>query len=302
MAAIGQGGVGTTTTSTITNDFIPLVNEARFHEEHATTMVKIVRREVLPKGRGDNIKIPKYGTFDDAQDGQEGTDVTQSQKLSDAVSTITPTEIVVKAVVTKRTVDQRRSDVLKIIGKLMGDSMGRKEEKTGLTMLSGFSLGLGSAGTALNWEHIGAGRHAIRGGGGGAAALVEPAPMASPILNVSHPHQLWPLAKDLAAVGSTTPYPVGLSADIVKMGRVGKIQDVTTFEAGLLTIDSSDDAIGGMFAKDALILVYGEREEYQDFRGALRAYEITMSRWLTFYEWNDSWGRSMTFDAVMPVS
>jgi hypothetical protein len=292
---------GTVRSSDIDDAFVPMITESRFTEEHATTMAALVRREDLEKGRGGSVKIPKYTAFDDAEDLAEGVDITQGQRVLDSLTTITPTEIGLKVVVTKRTVDTRRDDILEIIGKLAGDAMGRKAEKMALTMLDGFSNALGSAGTALTWEHIGAAKVAIRGGGGGAAALTEPAPMSSPIVGVFHPHQLWPLAKDLAPAG-TYPVPSGLSAEIVKKGKVGKVADVPLFEAGLLTIDSSDDAKGGVFCKDALIGVMDEREEYQEFRGSLRAYEITMSRWLTFAEWNDAWGREMLFDAVMPVS
>jgi N4-gp56 family major capsid protein len=292
---------GATRTTDIDDAFVPLVVESRYTEEHATTMAGLVRREDLEDGRGDSVKIPKYNKFDDAVDTAEGVDITQSQRLLDTLTTITPTEIGIKVVVTKRTVDTRRDDIMKIVGKLAGDSMGRKEEKMALVMLDGFSNALGSAGTALTWEHIGAAKVAIRGGGGGAAALVEPAPMASAIVGVFHPHQLWPLAKDFSPAG-TYPVPSGISEEIMRKGKIGRIADVPLFEAGLLTIDSSDDAKGGVFCKDAIIGVLGEREEYQDFRGSLRAYEMTMVRWLTFAEWNDGWGREMLFDSVMPVS
>ncbi len=294
---------GPTTTASVDNAVREMLAASRYTMEHAVVMANLPRKERIPGKQGSDYNEPKYGALADAQDLVQGTDIAQSQKIQDDLLTLTPTEVGHLVTLTERVVDTVRDDQFKNAGKLMGEALARRVDKDGLTQLDNFSLALGTAGTALTWEHIGAARTAIRGGGGGAAALFEPAPASSPIYGVFHPHQLWIMLKDLAPAG-TYPIPTGLSERTQLNGEVpSKVAGVQLFEAGNLTIDASDDAKGGVFSKEALILVMDQPDmKPPQYFSRSRAWEIVQVCWYIYGEYKDQWGREMLFDAVMPVS
>jgi hypothetical protein len=294
---------GVTGTAVIDNSFRPMLDASKFIIEHVPQMDKLVRKETIPAGQGGAYRQPTWNTLDDAQDLQEGVDVTQAQQLADTIESYTPTEVGHLVSVTDRVKKTVGPKVIAAAGKLMGEAMARRIDKDGLTMLDGFSLPIGSASTALTWEHIGAARTAIFGGGGGAAALFEPAPRDAPVYGVFHPHQTWILAKDFAPAGSVE-LSSGKSVDIQASGKIpSRVAGVEMYEDGNLTIDSSDDAKGGVYSKEALLLVMDEvPETRQEDSARSRGTIIVQTCWYIFAEHRDKWGREMVFDAVMPVA
>ena len=294
---------GTTNTAAVDQSFRPMLDASKFIIEHTPVMDKLVRKESIPAGQGGAYRQPTWNTLDDAQDLQEGVDVTQAQQLADSLESYTPTEVGHLVSITDRVKKTVGPKVIAAAGRLMGEAMARRIDKDGLTMLDGFSLALGSAGTALTWEHVGAAKTAIFGGGGGAAATFEPAPRSAPVYGVFHPHQTWILLKDFAPSGAIE-LTSGKTVDIQATGKVpSKVAGVDMYEDGNLSIDSSDDAKGGVFSKEALLLVMDEMPETrQEDSARSRGTIIVQTTWYIFAEHRDKWGREMLFDAVMPVS
>ena len=287
---------GTNTTTNIDDTVRPMLAASRYTMEFVPVMKQLPRQERLPKGQGTGFKYPKWGTISDAQDLTQGIDITQSQRITDSIATITPTEVGQKVVITDRTIDTVTANMWTVIGKLMGDAMARKIDKDGLTMLDGFGTIIGAAGTALTHEHLAAARSAILGG-------AEPAPSNAPVFGVFHPHQLHPLYKDQAVAG-TYPIPSGLTEKLIKSGQVDmSVAGVALKADGNLTKDASDDAKGGVFSKEALILVMDSApRHYKEHRGSLRGWEVVDSIWYAYGEYKDDWGREMVFDSVTPTS
>jgi hypothetical protein len=288
---------GINSTANIDNVVRPMLAESRVTIEHEPTMKQLVRIERIPKGQGGTYRLPKWGVLPDAQDLTEGMDITQSQQLSDTLQTFTPTEVGHQVIITKRAMETLRDDIMRQAGRQMGDALQRRIDKDGLTMLDGFSTSLGSAGTALTWEYIAAAEVGIMGGGS-----AEPAPKSSPVYGVFHPYQLHPLAKDFAPAG-TYPVPSGLSEDIQLKGFVSKsIAGVPLYRDGNLTIDANDDAKGGVFSKEALLLVWEEPNEQKEESISLRGWRVVQTVWYVYGEYKDAWGREMLFDSVAPTS
>ena len=287
---------GPNTTLNIDDTVRPMLAESRYTMEFEPVMKQLCRPESLPKGQGGIFRYPKWGTLSDAQDLTQGIDITQSQRITDSLATITPTEVGQKVIITDRTIDTVTANMWKVIGKLMGDAMARKIDKDGITMLDGFSTILGGAGTALTHDYLAAGLSAIQGGS-------EPCPANVPVFGVFHPHQLHPLYKDQAPSG-TYPIPAGLTADLIKRGAIdGVVGGVALKKDGNISKDSSDDAKGGIFAREALILVKdASPKSYKEHRGSLRGWEIIDSIWYAYGEYKDDWGREAVFDAVTPTS
>lgn len=299
---------GTNLTTDIDQAVRPMLAATMMTNEQAVVMKPLVRKVTLEKNAGGTYQEPKLGTFADAQDLDEGIAVTQSQKMSDTLLTSTPTEIGHKVVITKRAVDTRRDNLLRQIGVLAGNSMARKEDKTGLLMLDGFSNSLVGAGNPVTAAHVGAAVTAIKAGTTGSAGALangEPPPKNSPISVVLHPNQMWPLKKNIAAGVGTYPVPSGISEQVLKSSVLpAGLWGVTGgfHEAGNLTIDSSDDAKGGIFAKDALLIVDSEVDSRSRYDDDLRAYVVVQTKWQSWGEYSDAWGREIAADASIATS
>lgn len=291
-----MANLGNNTTANLTDIVRAMLASARFTMEHDPVMKSLVVLNRIPRGQGGSYKEPKWGTLPDAHDMTEGVDNVQVQQMSDSLMTLTPTEVGHSLVVTDRLIETATENVMRAKGKLMGDALQRKIDKDGLAMLDGFSTSLVGAGNPVTWEHISAAETRISGG-------TEPAPASSPRFGVFHPYQLHILAKDFAPAG-TYPIPTGMSQDIMARGRkaLKQIADVTIYADGNLSIDSSDDAKGGVFAKDALRLVWDEPYEKVDVSGSLRGQKITQGVWYIYGEFVDAWGVEINADSVAPSS
>jgi len=103
--------------------------------------------------------------------------------------------------------------------------------------------------------------------------------------------------------GTTYPIPEGPAADLLKKFWPGirPINGVALYEDGNLSIDSSDDAIGVIAAKDALVTLESLATRTERQRDAsLRATEIVMVSDYGVFELDDAKGAAMTYDATVP--
>jgi hypothetical protein len=76
-----------------------------------------------------------------------------------------------------------------------------------------------------------------------------------PYYAILHPFQIKDFYDELTAGLGTYAIPVGLIAETLRAGYKGNISGVMIIEDGNITIDASDDAKGGVFAKEGIVLV-----------------------------------------------
>ena len=285
---------GMTEFSDIDNAIVPFLAATRFTIENETVMTQLVRTVSLPKKQGLAWREPKMGTVT-ASPLTTGVDMQQSQRLQDSIWSVTPAEVGVQLVFTDEVLDYVRDDQMSIGGKLAGDAISRKTDQDGISTFQASTTGLGSAGTATTWGHIAAGESAVTG-------AAEKAP--GPIHYVNHAHTFHPLAKLLAPTG-TYPIPAGISQEIVENGFMNMKSLGGTFlwRDNNITKDGSDDAIGGLFSKEAFLYVkaFGPNTE-KERDTSLRAWEVNTTVKYGWGIYQQSWTRKMTFDAVTPTS
>jgi len=287
-------GITTSTTSDLEEMQRIVIAEARYTLEHAPLMPQLVEKFTLKQGE-KQITVPKMSAFGDAVDLVEGVDLAQAEQLADTYVTLTTSEIGVKCIVTDKLIRQNNEDVFRMVGKLLGDSMARKVEKDGLGMLDGFSTSLGSAGTTLTASYLAAAVTRLEG-------KSEPAPR--PYAYVAHPFQVRRIMDAVATVG-TYPLPEGFSAEMLKNYWKGSfvIYGVPVFSTGLLSVDASDDAKGGVFSKSALAYVVSKEASTERERDiSLRAYELVHVQDSDWVELDDGYGIEMLFDSATPSS
>ena len=295
---------GNTTTSNLSDSLPTIIASARIVREYEGTMTSdsVVDKVTLDENTGtiwNEVRLDKLT----AQGVSETTMLDNPQQMSDSLLSLTPTVAGIQTIVTDRVYRRLSSNVLAQIGVLGQNALQRKKDKDGLTQLDSFSTSLCGAGATLTVGHISAGQSRIFGN------TTEPAPPGN-VSVVLHPFQLKDI-QDQLSVAITTPASNGagsidgMTADMVRNGYSGQLFNANVFTDGNISIDSSDDAKGGIFHQMAIILVEGhapkaENRRRPDIGGG--AEEIFLYDEYIFGERRDEWGYELYSDATAPTS
>ena len=85
----------------------------------------------------------------------------------------------------------------------------------------------------------------------------------------------------------------------MRSGFVGQIAGIEIFESSNISVDGSDDSIGGVFSQDALALAMMQDLKIESQRDAsLRADEIVATAVYGVGEIHDKYGVKLTADSV----
>ena len=281
-----------TTSASIGDVVDTVIAEARRTQMHRTVMEPLVRTYRVPRGAGDQLEIPKFGAVT-ANALAEGVDMANPQTLTTTKVVVTPAEVGAQVVITDRALRTAREDMARAAGRVLGDAIAKKLDQDLLGLLDGFSTSLGGAGTNITMGHLRAAVSRLH-------AAAEPAPL--PYAAVLHPYQAHDLAANITPIG-TYPIPSGISQTVLENHWVARAFGVDVFQAGNLSVDTSDDAKGGVFSKEAVVLVIFKDWAVERERDAsLRAWELNVVADYGFGEYEDSWGVEMYFDAATPSS
>jgi len=189
----------------------------------------------------------------------ETTELDNPQEMSDALLTITPTVIGIETFVSDRTKRRISKVTIAKMGGLAQNAMQRKKDQDGLTAIDGATTQLAGAGTTLHSGYIAAGVFRIK------SNTTEP---GSGVINcVLHGYQIKDIFDELVAGVGTYVVTDGPTANVFKGGFDLPIAGCKVYMDDHITIDASDDAKGGVFAKEALVLVQGHMPKmYTKFR------------------------------------
>lgn len=267
-------------------------------------MKSSIRMEKLPTRQGPSVNIPKFGQVTTLA-LSEGVDMAQAQQITDTNMTITPAEFGAQVVLTDLNLLEAKDEFFRVSGRILGESFDRQQDETLCDDFANYSLVVGSAGTAMNLGHAMAAHASIKyntaadsvAGRGG-----EPGP--DPICFVHTPAVLHDLAKSLTG-GVGAAAATQITPDTSKAGYQLAAVPGLTIKADInINKDTSDDAIGGIFSREAqIIAVLGPEADAERERDAsLRAWEINfVGRWARG-EYEDTWGRGVTMDSGRPTS
>lgn len=238
-----------TTTGDLVDSLPSIVASARIVREYEGVMQQLADKVTLGEGTGLSWREVSFAQIN-AQGISETTKLDNPQLLSDSLFTVTPSVAAIHTVVTDRVKARISKNALAQIGSLAQNAIERKKDEDGLVALDAASVSLPGAGSTLTTGHIAAAGSRVRYGAG-----VEPS--NPPHYAVLHAFQIKDLYDELTAGVDTYPVPEGETARIFRQGFRGTINGVMLFEDNNITVDSLDDAKGGVFAKEALVLVQG---------------------------------------------
>jgi hypothetical protein len=245
---------GDTITQSLADSLDTVVASARQVREYEGVMPNLVDKVTLSEGTGTSWREISMAALN-AQNITETTTLDNPQQMSDTVFSITPTVTGIQTLVTDRVASRINSQSYAQLGSLAQQAIQRKKDEDGLTVLDGATTSLSGAGTTLASGVIAAAAYRI------SSNATEPG--NPPYRCVLHGFQIKDLYDELtASIGTGTAgdggeVTDGLTARVFQEGFRGKIAGVEVFEDGNITIDSSDDAKGGVFAQEAIVMVQG---------------------------------------------
>ena len=324
------------TDKTAVADSLPdtFIAEVRLQVQEGPVMRSLVNNVTLPMGEGGQWEMTEL-TRATAIALSDGIDLASAEQITDATLQITPTEFGAQVVVTDLARDQitKKTDLVRQVGRILGNSMVTKEDIDLLTQLDSFTTVLGAAGFSLTLGHILAGVTSVRGGGQAAGAITagtqQPAP--GPYAGVFSDNQLHTVVKQLST-GTILGYGASTDSDFVKLPSnvpeaanqaaiagsqtpvsdnralreafVGKIGQCNVIADNNLGKDASDDAKGGVFSKEAIVQVHfrggPKMEPERDASNRATEYNIVMVKGVG--QFKNEWGREMDFDGASPTS
>jgi hypothetical protein len=285
-------GITISSTSNLASHQRIVFAEARFDLQYKEIMTNLVTNFTLPPG-AKQLTVPKFTALT-ASGLTEGVDMTTPQQLASTTIDITTSEVGIMVTVSRRLVKQQVEDIFRVVGRLLSDSLAKKEDQDGLSQIDSFSKSSPGASNALTMAHLrGAVAYIATGGTTG-----QPGP--EPIVFVLHPEQLSDIVAGIAPIG-TYGIPHGISEDITKNYYRGNIPVYGSpiFVDGNITRDSSDDAKGGAFSKMAMMFTRSQEWLIDTQHDAsLRADEMILTTEYSWDEYEDGWGVELMSDAA----
>ena len=291
---------GRTTTDSLADSLPTAIAQARLVREKAGVMTSIVDKVTLAANTGTGWNEISLAALT-AQAVTENTELDNPQQLSDTLFTITPTVIGIQTLITDRVAQRISSKAVAKFGSLGQNAIERKKDEDGLTAIDGFTTQLGAAGSSLTTGHIRAAHYQI------SSNTTEPGP--GPYFAVFHGFQIKDIEDEILkpSSGALQNQPEdGLASDTFRNGFSGMVGGVSVHEDGNLTIDSNDDAKGGVFSKEALVLVQGNRPRTEVRRephiGGGASSVFLYDEYAYGERSSGNWGFEVISDATAPTS
>lgn len=240
-----------TTTGTLADSLPDIRHAARITREYEGHMPNLVETHTLPEGQGttwNEVELSKLT----AQEGiTENTVLENPQTIEDSLFSITPLVSGINTLITDRVyrrIDKKASAKIGVLGQ---NAIQRLKDETGLAVLDGAATSLAGAGTTLTSGHIhAAARIAQRGQDG-----TEPS--MGPWYTVLNSYQIKDIEDELRSGVGTYNVESGLTEQTFRKGFSGTISNTEVYIDDNITTDSNNDAKGGVFAKEAIVMVQG---------------------------------------------
>ena len=277
-----------TTSSTLSELYTNITQEAIFTFQETSVMRPLVTLYPL-SGSGKVAEVPVYPAISAAA-VNEATDLSNTA-VNPTSATITASEIGVMTTLTDLGANSASRNVGADIGKLFGEAIAKKVDTDLVGLFSSFTTNTGgAAGTELTADLLFKAQAQLR-------TLSVPAPY----YGVFHPKALFNLKKTLTQAGySGTATAISeIGNEALRNGYIGRIAGIDVFENANLSIDGSDDSVGGVFHPASIGLAMKEDFKVETQRDAsLRATEIVASIVYGKAVVKESFGAAITTDAA----
>ena len=279
------------TTGQLENASREMIQSAIFTTEHDQPDYGLTSHYSLRKGEDTGV-FPKFGQMNFTQRA-EGEDITDEEDLGLTTVSASTNIYAAKVILTDRLLRQNVATTWATVGTQMGDAYSRIRATEIQSLYTGFSASLGTAGAAFSAANATA-----------CVAIAKTDKYGRDLHMIQHPVAVMRLAQDLTTIGTTNnrPIPEGYSSRLMSKAWSGyQVWDVPVFQAGDITRDSDDDAIGAIKDKQAIGFLEEKgftSEKERDI--SLMGVEMVISTEFVAFEYDDARGASLTYDAADP--
>ena len=291
-------GISVSSTSNLTNGQRIFIESAKEAFDPAAPAPDLIESERIETGV-KQWDISTFARLSQATALTEGVDLSTVQQLQTNTLQLTPAEHGMIVTISNR-LKRRQGDssVVGVAGRQIGGSLRRRQASDVIALYDGFSKSVVGATNTLDITHF----------RGSVAYLLTdndtaygPAPM--PLQAALHIEQISDIIADISDPG-TTEARTGLSAEMLQRWWRGsdRLYGIPIYHSGNITLDSGDDAKGGIFASEALFMVVAnDADVTEEDDNSLRATEYGI-----FQEWAegeraDSHGVEVFSDASATV-
>ena len=239
---------GTTTSGSAADSLNVIIDSATLVREYVGSYSRTVTMERLPVGTGlswDEVSTAQLT----AQSITETTELNNPQQFVDSILSLTPTQCGIMTRVTKKAKHRLSPKVLATWGSGAQKAMDRYKNDQYLALLDTATVSQPGAASTLSQGVIGAMARQITSN--------TTAPATSAIYTVLHGFQIHDVESEVLSGIGTYTIPSGMTEETFKRGFKGMCRGTTVYEDGNITIDGSDDAKGGVHAKEAVLCVQG---------------------------------------------
>lgn len=244
---------GMTTTGSLADSLPEWIMSARQVREYEGVMPQLVSKETLGEGLGLTWHEVTFAQLN-AQSISETTELDNPQQLSDSDLAITPTVIGIQVRITDRVAARIAKVAYAKTGGMAQNAAQRKKDEDGITVLdSGVTTCSPGAGATMDSGRIAASVANIKGNYAG----TRPEPANPPYRYVGHPMHIKDLYDELIAGVGTYVVTEGPTARVFSEGFTLPVAGCECYADGNISVDTEDDAKGGVFPQEGIILVQG---------------------------------------------
>tara|TARA_B100000519_G_scaffold154572_1_gene135795 strand:- start:114 stop:953 length:840 start_codon:yes stop_codon:yes gene_type:complete len=265
------------TTSTLDDLISPMVAEALFVASETSIMRGLVKNYTMPMRSGKVLQVPIYPTKL-ADVLTEASDLS-TETISTTKKDLTIQEAGMLVTLTDLSRDTSESDTIQDIGKLLGEALSKRIDRSLTALFSGFSQSVGNDGDDLTIATLNQ-----------AVTKLKAAAVPGPYYGVFNPEQTHALKSTLTNT-FVNPNAGILQNEAMREGYIGRIVGVDIFETSNVIEDSATAYSGAVFSRDALGLAMMKDIAIEQQRDAsLRATELVATMTFAAGELHDSYG------------
>jgi len=322
-----SGLAGATIPTTPGNLLKLMIASARMTPQADGNLTEIFLKDPLPQGMGTTYNSPKFGTLI-ASSLTQGVDMTQQQALTATNIVVTPAEVGVQGIITRKSIAQWSEPAAERAGVIMRQAMDRKKDIDISGLFAGFSRITGTATTVPSLGVITASVALLASGPQVPATAVAQAAglgydvQQGPFIGVVSPVTVHYLTRGLlggpSTTASVTTASIGLSGspgslqDQAARGgfqnsRIGELGGAMLYRnANLAKIASNDESNSFIGTKDAIVFVPMDYDALGDIDTevdkSLRAIELNYIEDYGFAELDDAKGILVKLNNAPPTS
>lgn len=284
--------MGVTTVADLNGLFNTIYERALFVAREANLMTGLVRNVSATGWMNRVVPIRPQVTAESVGETQDFNKPTKMGK--DVLATLTPGEIAAQVVLTDRDLETDPDNARMDAEMEMGMAVATKIDVDLLGLFSGFAVDKGDgAGISATLENLAAARAVVQTNSKGSDGAISA---------VLHPYQWHDIWVELGRPAATYTNLQDFTTQALRDYYVANLVGISIYTSSNIAVDTGDDAIGGVFTRNAIWLDTRRAIRMEPERDAsARAWELNINAGYAYGRVRSTYGVKFTTDAAEPA-